>query len=203
MDCLSTKVVYCVKIAGNLRGPQKRFKESLVIKTGVALLTVCAACICAVQPSAAVAQSAATQPKHYRLTFVLNYPDGQPSQIFVLNVPVKQDHPGMAGSVTTSGLTGQPESSVQENLQCTDVKVSALGLAAKVGFSMDSIALPLPGPAEPIHRNLTFNRQVNLVLGTPTRITEEPHAIPSGKGGDASANTLPHAPQITVTAIAM
>ena len=175
-----------------------------MIKTSETLLTLCAACICAVQPSGAVAQPASTQPKHYRLTFVLNYPHGrQPSQIFVLNVPVKQDHPGMAGSVTTSGLTGQPESSVQENLQCTDVKESATGLAAKVDFSMDSIAMPLPGSSEPVHRNLTFNRQVDLVLGRPTRVTEELHVIPLGKGGEASANPLSPAPQITVTAIEM
>jgi len=173
-----------------------------VIKTGVALLTLCAAGICAAQPSMAVAQSTPIQTKHYRLTFVLNYPkEQQPSQTFVLDVPVTHDRPGMAGSTTASGLTGDPESSVQENLQCTEVQESATGLAARIAFSMDSMAQPLPGSTEPLHRNLTFNRQVDVALGKPTRITDELHIIPLGKGDGANANTLPPAPQITVTAI--
>lgn len=173
-----------------------------MVKTGIALLTLCVAGICGAQPPVAVAQSATHQTKHYRLTFVLNYPNGQqPSQTLVLDVPVTHDRPGMAKSATTSGLTGQPESSVQENLQCTEVQESATGLAVKVAFSMDSWAQPLPGSTESIVHNLTFNRQVDLALGKPTRITEQLHAMPVGKNGEAPANALPPEPQITVTAI--
>ena len=176
-------------------------KESLVIKVGTALLTLCMAGVCSAQLSTATAQ---TQAKHYRLTFVLSYGQGQqPSQTFVLDVPVTQDRAGMAGTSTVSGLTGDPAGNAQESLECTEVRESATGLAANVAFSMDSVVAPLPGSAEPRHRNLTFRRQVDLVLGTPTRITEEMHVIPLGKGDAADSAKLPPAAQITVTAVAI
>ena len=172
-----------------------------MIKGGTALLTLCMAGVCSAQLSTATAQ---TQAKHYRLTFVLSYGQGQqPSQTFVLDVPVTQDRAGMAGTSTVSGLTGDPAGNAQESLECTEVRESATGLAANVAFSMDSVVAPLPGSAEPRHRNLTFRRQVDLVLGTPTRITEEMHVIPMGKGDAADSAKLPPAAQITVTAVAI
>lgn len=174
-----------------------------MIRIGTALITLCAIGICA-QSSMAVAQSAQTQPKHYRLTFVLSYTQGkQPSQTIVLDVPVTHGRSGMAATTVLSGLAGEPEGNLQESLQCTDVQESATGLAAKVVFSVDSMGQPLPGSEEPRHHNLTFNRQIDVALGTPTRITEELHVIPLGKTGAAYANTLPPAPQITVTAVEM
>jgi len=172
-----------------------------MIKLGTALLTLCMTGFCAAQLPAAAAQ---TQAKHYRLTFVLSYGQGQqPSQTFVLDVPVTQDRAGVAGTSTVSGLTGDPAGNAQETLECTEVRESATGLAANVAFSTNSIVAPLPGSREPQHRNLTFRRQVDLALGTPTRITEEMHVIPLGKDGAAYAAKLPAAPQIMVTAVAL
>jgi hypothetical protein len=164
-----------------------------MVKMGIAILALATAGVSA-------AQSAHTQPRHYRLTFVLTYPQGkQPSQTFTLDVPVSTDRMGMAQSSTTSILRGEPDTAVAENLQCTDVHESATGLAAKVAFSMDSTEQPLPGSTEPLHHNLTFNRQVDIELGKPTRITEEMHMVPLRKGDSVPA-TAPPAPQITVTA---
>ena len=172
-----------------------------MIKLGTALLTLCMTGFCAAQLPAATAQ---TQARHYRLTFVLSYGQGQqPSQTFVLDVPVTQDRAGMAGTSTVSGLSGDPAGNVQESLECTGVRESATGLSANVAFSMNSIAAPQTGSREPRDRNLTFKRRVDLALGTPTRITEEMHVIPLGKDSAAYAAKLPAAPQITVTAVAL
>jgi hypothetical protein len=173
-----------------------------VIRTGAALLILCAAGISSVWPSTSAAQSTQPQPKHYRLSFVLTYPQGQqPSETFVLNVPVTQGRPGMAGSSSASGLTGQQEGSVQESLQCTDVQESATGLAANVAFTLDSVGEPIPGSTELRHHNMTFNRQIDLVLGKPTRITEELRVMQLGKGDGGHTAAPGPAPQITVTAI--
>lgn len=102
-----------------------------------------------------------------------------------------------------SGLTEEPNSVVQETLQCTDVQKSATGLEAKVSFSMDSIGQPLPNSSEPLHHNLTFNRQIDVELGKTTRITDEMHVKPLKPGDEAYTKTLPPAPQITVTAAAL
>lgn len=172
-----------------------------MVKIAVALFALVVTAACAVQPSTALAQSPQSQLKHYRLTFVLSYPQGDsPSQTFILDVPVARDHAGMAGSTTTSSLIGRPESAIQENLECTDVQESNTGLSAKVAFSMESTAQPLPGSTGPRHSNLTFNRQIDVELNKPTRITEEMHATPLRKGDEVYANALPPAPQITVTA---
>lgn len=62
---------------------------------------------------------------------------------------------------------------------------------------MDSVSLePLPGSDEPLHNRLTLERQIDVVLAKPTRITEEMHSLPLSKGG----KKLPAPPQITVTA---
>ena len=175
-----------------------------MIKLYAALLTLCTAPLCAAQSSVAAAQTA---PKHFRLTFVLSYPKGeQPSQSFVLDVPVTNGRMGMSGVNSAAGLTGQVEGSVQESLQCTDVQESATGLAARVSFDMDSVRKPMPGSTEPVHSHLAFNRQIDLVLGKPTLITQEMHRRalrPLGKGNDGVAGAPPAAPEITVTAIEM
>jgi hypothetical protein len=169
-----------------------------MFKIAATFLTLCTAGFCAAQPAVHAG------PKHFRLTFVLTYPQGhQPSQSFVLDVPVTQERSGTSGLNVTAGLTGQTEGSIQESLQCTDVKESATGLAGKVTFSMDTLMEPAPNSTEPRHRQLTFDRKVDLVLGKPTRITKEMRKIPLRKGDEALPNTLPLPPQITVTAIQM
>jgi hypothetical protein len=174
-----------------------------MIKVGMAVFVLCTAGICAAQSKVTTTQPAQTTPKHFRLTFVLTYPqDGQPSQSFVLDVPVTRERSGMSSMSLAAGPTGQLEGSMQESLQCTDVHESSTGLAAKVAFSMHSVSSePLPNSTEPLHHQLTFERQVDLVLGKPTPITEQMHVIPLGKENKPLSNTPPAAPQITVTAI--
>jgi hypothetical protein len=176
-----------------------------VIKIAAALFALCAAGVCAAQPPLTTPPTAPITPKHFRLTFVLTYPQGQqPSQSFVLDVPVMRDRPGMSGMSSTAGLTGQVEGSIQQNLRCTDVHESATGLAAKVTFAMDSVAMePAPNSAEPLHHQLTFDRKIDLLLGKPTKITEEMRMMPLRKGDDMPVNLSPGPPQITVTAVQM
>ena len=163
------------------------------MKMGIAILAL-------VTTGLSAAQSPHTQPRHYRVTFVLTYPEGkQASQTFTLDVPVSADRMGMAQSSTASILTGDPDTAVAVNLQCTDVHESATGLAARVAFSMDSTGQPMLGSTEPRHRNLAFNRQIDVELGTPTRITEEMHMVPLRKGDPVNASAPVPAPQITVT----
>lgn len=175
-----------------------------MIKIAAAFLALCSAGVCAAQPAATAASSAQTKPKHYRLTFVLTYPQGQqPSQSLALDIPVTQERPGMSDMSLTSGLTGQLEGSIAEKIQCSEVHESATGLAAKVTFAMDRVAkAPPPYSSEPLHHNLTFDRKVDLVLGKPTKITEEMHTAPLRKGDDAIPNAAAP-PQITVTAVEM
>ncbi len=97
-----------------------------------------------------------------------------------------------------SGLAGQSTGSVEESLQCTEVRESATGLAAKIVFAMHTQVDE--NLSEPIHHQLNFNREIDVALGSPTRITEEMHHIPLGKSSEAYANALPAAPAITVTA---
>jgi hypothetical protein len=176
-----------------------------MIKFGIAAFVLCTAGICAAQSTEMAMQPAQTTPKHFRLTFVLTYPQGgQPSQSFVLDVPVMHDRSGMSSMSLAAGTTGQLAGSMQENLQCTDVHVSSTGLAAKIAFTMHSVSSePLPDSTEPLHRQLTFERQVDLVLGKPTPITEQMHVFPLGKENNLLPNTPPAAPQITVTAVEM
>jgi hypothetical protein len=176
-----------------------------MIKICAAVFALCAGGIWMAQPSMAVAQSAQSAPKHYRLTFVLTYPEGkQPSQSLVLDVPVSAERAGISGMNLATGLTGQVEGSVQESLQCTEVKESATGLAVKVAFTMDSVTTdPLLSATEPVHHQMNFDRSIDLILGKPTRITEEMQRRVLGKTDPAVANALPAAPQITVTAVAM
>jgi hypothetical protein len=172
-----------------------------VIKIAAAFLALCAAGICAAQPAVTATPSAPT--KHYRLTFVLTYPqDQQPPQTFVLDIPVTRERPGTSEMSVNSGLTGQLEESVAEKIQCTDVQESATGLAAQVNFAMDSVTkAPPPYSNEPLHHNLSFDRKVDLVLGKPTQITNEMRPKPLRQGDEAVPGRLPAAPQITVTAV--
>jgi hypothetical protein len=181
--------------------PEGLSRRSLMIKFAAACLVLCSAGVCAAQPE----MTAPTTPKHFRLTFVLTYPrDNQPSQSFVLDIPVTHERPGTSDMSLNSGLTGQLEGSVAEKIQCTDVRESATGLAAMVTFAMDSVTkAPPPYSSEPLHHNLAFDRKIDLVLGKPTRITEEMQIKPLRKGDEAIPNRLPATPQITVTAIEM
>lgn len=166
-----------------------------------ACFVLCAAGVCAAQ-TPAVTPSTPVSIKHFRLTFVLTYPQGQPAQSMVLDVPVAPDHPGMSGMTSAAGLTGQVDGSVQQSLQCTDVHQSETGLAAAVTFAMDSVTKAPPSySAEPLHHNLSFDRKIDLVLGKPTRITGDMQIKPLRKGDEAIPSSLPAAPQITVTAV--
>jgi hypothetical protein len=162
------------------------------------MLALCAA------GSMAAAQSTPkpTPARHFRLSFVLTYPDSkQPSQTFVMDVPVLPGRPGTSSLNLSSGATGQVEGTTRESLQCTDVHESATGLAAKVNFTIETVAEDhLPDTDEPIHNQLTFERQIDLVLGKPARITEDMHARPLKQGDEALMPLPPVPPQITVTA---
>jgi hypothetical protein len=172
-----------------------------VIRVGITVLALIAAGVCAAQPLTNDLQSAPAKPKHFRLTFVLTYPDGQhPTQSFALDVPVMANRPGMSSMMLSAGTTGQDDGSVQENLHCTEVRESATGLAAKISFSLDRVSkIHLPSGDEPLHNQVTFEHKIDVVLGQSTPITDEPQQKPLGKG-DGSLPTAPAPPQITVTA---
>jgi hypothetical protein len=183
------------------------FKEKPVNKISIAVFALCAAGICAAQPAITATQTPQTSTKHFRLTFVLTYPQQdqkqaqQASQVFVLDVPVMPDHPGMSGMNLASGSVGQSEGSVQQSLQCSNVRESATGLAANVSFAMDSVpSKRIPGTTEPVHSRAAFQRQVDLELGKPMQITGELHRVPLRKGDPIPSDTPSSAPQITLTA---
>ncbi len=171
-----------------------------MIRTG-AILALCAAGVCAAQTTA-TAPVAAAKAKHYRLTFVLAYPDSKlPSQSFALDVPVVAGRSSVSSMTASGASTGQSEGSYRESLQCVDIHETETGLAAEVDFSMDSVPLePLPGTTEPRHSQMVFERQFDVALGKPTLITNEMHRVPLKKGDEIYSNAMPPAPQITVTA---
>lgn len=141
-------------------------------------------------------------PRHYRLTFLLTYPDGkQPSQSLVLDVPVLPGRAGMASLGTTATLADSDEEHVHEDLTCTNVRKSAKGIAAQVDFTMDRVLPPLPNSSEPVHRQLNFVQKFDVALDTPTRITQEMHRKPLKPGDETLMKALPEAeaPQISVT----
>ena len=165
-------------------------------------LSLYAAGACAAQSSAGTAPNGDAAPKHYRLTFILTYPQSQqPSQSFVLDVPVAVGRPGVSILSAAEGPDGQIAGSVQKLIRCTDVHASANGLAAKVDFVIGSASAPLPGSTEPVHHQMTFEKQIDVPLATPTRITNEMHMVSLRKGDPVPAATQPPAPQITVTAV--
>jgi hypothetical protein len=174
-----------------------------VIKIAAAFFALCTAGICTAQPTAT--PSSQPTPKHFRLTFVLTYPQGQqPSQSFVLDIPVTRERPGTSDLSFNAGLTGQLAGSVAEKIQCSEVQESATGLKAKVAFAMDSVTMAPPHySSEPLHHNLTFDREIELVLGQQTKVTEEMHRVPLRKGDDVIPSAAPAPPQITVTAVEM
>lgn len=174
-----------------------------MLKIAAAFFVLCTAGVCAAQT--AVTATPSTSTKHYRLTFVLSYPQSQqPSQSFVLDIPVTRERPGTSEMSVNSGLTGQLDGSVAQKMQCTDVRESATGVAAQVNFAMDSVTkAPPPYSSEPLHHNLTFDKKIDLVLGQPTRITDAMERKPLHPGDEALPSRLPAAPEITVTAVAM
>lgn len=175
-----------------------------MLRIGAAVLAMCAAGVCAAQTPVTTAQPVGDHTKHFRLTFVLTYPEGdQTPQSLVLDVPVLRDRPGMTGMSMASGSTGQTEGSITQTLQCTDVHESSTGLAAKVSFVAGSVSPAPSGSTEPRHHQLTFERQIDVLLAKPTRITEQMHRTALKPGDEALAAQLPPAAQITVTAIEM
>ena len=164
------------------------------------LLVLCTASACLAQ----AAPATQTSPTRYRLTFLLSDPQGQqPSQSIVLDVPVMPGHMGNATMTQVSGVTDQEESRFQKRLSCTDVHTSATGLAVDVTYAEESVRAPMPDSTEPIHRQLNFERKVDLVLGKPMQITQEMHVKQLKKGDAAIAPAAPPATQITVTAAAL
>ena len=178
------------------------------IRIAIALLALNALTVWAAKPAADVPAGTA-KLRHFRLTFVLTYANNQqPSQSFALDVPVLPDHPGATSMQIAAGPTGQVEGSMRQNLECTDVHISAAGLAAKISFSIDRVPLEhLPGIDEPLHNQMNLERKVDLTLGKPTVISEETpknmQAKPLNQSGDAIANAQPAPPQITLTAVEM
>jgi hypothetical protein len=165
------------------------------MKLPAAALMVCTAGMCAAPHAIAQTQHQVTQLTRYRLTFTISDPQQHNApQSFVLDVPVSPDHPGTSSLSVSTGLTGQEEGSVEQTLQCTDVHASATGLAAKVAFTMHTVLHPLPNSNEPLHRQMNFDRSVDLSLGKPTRLTGDGHVKPL-KPSDLSS---PAPPQITV-----
>jgi hypothetical protein len=153
----------------------------------------------------AAAQSAQPAPKYYRLTFVLTYPGGQkPPQSLAVDVPVTTARPGASSINMVSGPGDEEEGSLNENIRCTEVRESATGLDLAVAFTMDQVT---SGTAmhldEPLHRQVTINRHVNLVLGKPMPITgmSKLQLLPQKAGGEASVNKTSDPPEISVTAV--
>ena len=175
------------------------------IGTGIAaaLLALSATAACAAKPADAPVRP--TKLRHFRLTFVLTYANNQqPAQSFALDVPVLPDRPGATSMHLAAGPTGQVEGSMQQNLECTDVHISAAGLAAKISFSIDRVPLEhLPGIDEPLPNQMTLERKVDLALGKPTVITEELQAKPLDNSADTIAHAQPAPPQITLTVVEM
>jgi hypothetical protein len=65
------------------------------MNTRAAILALCAVGSCAAQTSTTATQSVQNAVKHFRLTFVLSYPETQqPSQSFALDIPVTNSRPG-------------------------------------------------------------------------------------------------------------
>jgi hypothetical protein len=177
-------------------------EEKAMMSTRAAILALCAVGSCAAQTSTTATQPVQNAVKHFRLIFVLSYPETQqPSQSFALDIPVTKSRPGESIMGVAAGSSGQEEGRVRESLQCTNVHQSVTGLAAKVSFAMNSVSPEaLPGSTEAVHHNLTFEQQIDVALGTPTLITRPMHRIPLKKGDEVYAKSLPEAPQITVTA---
>ncbi len=126
---------------------------------------------------------ATTATKHYRLTFVLAYPNGQRPQSYSVDVPVAAGQPGIATITMASGSTASTQATAQQTIQCTDVHESPTGLAASVSIAMDSEpSAPLPGSSEPIHHHLQFNKKFDVALDQPTRISEQMHFMKLNKG---------------------
>lgn len=172
-----------------------------MIRIALTLLAVITTGFAALQPVTLLGQSASPSIKHYRLTFALSDPQTTHAlQTFTVEVPVSSDHRGMAEAVQTSMLAGDPDSTIKANLKFSEVHISEKGLAGDIALRVDSIRAPLPGSTEQIHHNLTFNRQIDIELNKPTRITEEPRIL-SLKNGTAEHGGAPPTPnsQITLT----
>jgi hypothetical protein len=60
----------------------------------------------------------------------------------------------------------------------------------------------LPNGDEPLHNQLTFEKKIDVVLGQPTRVTDELQQRPLGKGTEGLP-ARPAPPVITVTATAI
>ena len=156
--------------------------------------------------AACIAQSSTNAPgkqiKHYRLTFVVaNIQDKSAPQTFSLDVPVIDGRDGISRISMVSGITGDAQGGTQQTFECSGVHTSATGLAVTIAMDSDREAT-VSGDLPARHRHGRFQRNVDLVLGTPTVVTNEMHVIPLGNTDYATAvANLPPAPQITVTAI--
>ncbi len=173
-----------------------------ILKT-LATVTLCCGAICAAQSTPSAAPQTAATARYFRLSFLLTYPDAhseaQPeSQTLTVDVPVADGHPGVAAMSTLTGEAGTSQNSRAQTLKCTDVHRTLTGLAVQITFLADSVTLST-GAAEPRQGDLTFSRQVDVALRTPTTITNR-LKLTYLKPGDEKLGTHPaSAPQITLT----
>ena len=144
-------------------------------------------------------------PKQYRLTFTLSYPNGQPSQIYSVDVAVPAGQTGIANILAASGSTANPEVMERQTIYCNDVHESPTGIAASVAIATDKVRPPLPGMTEPLHQHIEFNKKFDVALDKPTRISEPLHYMTLNKGvaTEAPMPADDATPQITVTASAI
>jgi hypothetical protein len=174
-----------------------------MIKFGIAVFVLCTARVSAAQSTEMATQPAQTTPKHFRLTFVLTYPQGgQPQQSFVLDVPVTHERSGTSSMSLAAGPTVQLKEVCRKTSSvptCMIHRQVSQPRWPSACIACRQNRCPIP----PLHHQLTFERQVDLALGEPTPITEQMHAIPLRKENKSLPNTPPAAPQITVTAVEM
>ena len=163
---------------------------------------VFAAGVCAAQSQSAANPAPA---KQYRLTFVLSYPNGQPSQSFSVDVAVPAGQTGIANILAASGPTASPEVTERQTIYCNNVHESPAGIAASVAIATDKVRPPLPGMSEPLHQHMEFNKKFDVALDKPTRISEPLHYMTLNKGvaTEAPMPADDATPQITVTASAI
>lgn len=151
------------------------------------------------------AQASGSATTHYRLMFVIDSGQGEAGkQSFMLDVPAVPGKMGAASVSLLSGSKGDPQSVVQQTVECTDVHPTATGLALHVAMQSDREAPAIPGLVSARHSHGEFQRTVDLEIGKPTVVTQEMHYRVLGNTDPALAAKLRQpSPTITVTAEAL
>jgi hypothetical protein len=103
-----------------------------------------------------------------------------------------------------SASEGDTQSVVHQALECSNVHISATGLALHIALQSDREAPAIPGIVSARHQHGEFQRNVDLQFGMPTVVTEEMHFRVLGNTDPALAERLKQpAPTITVTVEAL